>query len=77
MNKTNRITICLSILGLMVATLFYWYGANWINHLVKMDTAGFRSVWHPTMPPPMSISPIILLLLGFLFLGICGLRRKK
>jgi hypothetical protein len=29
------------------------------------------------MPPPLSISPVILLLLGFLLLTFFGLRRKK
>jgi len=58
----------------MIAMLIVWFGAAWIQQMVKLDPTGFKPV---TLPPPMSISPIVLLLIGVLFLGFCGLRRKK
>ena len=74
MNKFIRITIGSTIFGLIVAMISFCY---WFQFGIKLKPAELKPLWQATMPPPMSISPIFLLLLGFLLLGIFGLRRKK
>jgi hypothetical protein len=73
MNKFIKITIGSTILGLMAATLFFWY-SQIVSHLQPAD---LRPIWQSTMPPPLSISPVFLLLVGFFLLAILRLRRKK
>ena len=73
MNKFIKITVGSTILGLMAATLFFWY-SQFVNQLKPAD---LRPIWQSTMPPPLSISPVFLLLIGLFLLAIIGLRSKK
>lgn len=77
MNKLSKITKYSTILGFTVVTFAFCYWISRIFQWSKFEPTGFSPIWHSTMPPPMSISPLILLLLGFLLLGFCGLRRKN
>ena len=74
MNKFIKISIGSMIFGLMVIMIAFCYrvqlGLNWTS-------VELRPLCQSTMPPPLSISPVFLLLLGFLLLAVFGLRRKK
>jgi hypothetical protein len=74
MNKFIKITIGSTILGLMLLMIPFCYRFQWGLNWQPVELS---SLCQATMPPPLSISPVFLLLLGFLLLAVFGLRRKK
>jgi len=74
MNKFIKITIGSTIIGLMVIMISFCYPFQLGINLKPVELS---PLCQATMPPPLSISPVFLLLLGFLLLAVFGLRRKK
>lgn len=74
MNKFIRVTIGSTIFGLMVIMISFYYQFRIGTNLTPVEV---RPLWQATMPPPLSISPVFLLFLGFFLLAVFGLRRKK
>jgi hypothetical protein len=70
MNKFIKITIGSTVFGLMAVTIAFWY-----SYFVK--PADLKPIWQSTTPPPLSLSPVWLLLVGFLLLAFLRLRRKN
>ena len=74
MNKFIKITIGSTIFGLMVIMISFCYRFQLGLNLKPVE---LRPLCQSTMPPPLSISPVFLLLFGFFLLAVFGLRRKK
>jgi hypothetical protein len=74
MNKFIKITIG-SMVFCLIALKFSFYHRFQIG--TDLSPLKGRPLWQSTMPPPLSISPVFLLLLGFLLLAVFGLRRKN
>ncbi len=74
MNKFIRITIGSTILGLMAIMISFCYR---VQLGINLTPGELSPLCLATMPPPLSISPVFLLLLGSLLLAVFGLRRKK
>jgi MYXO-CTERM domain-containing protein len=74
MNKFIKATIGSTIIGLLVIMISFCYRFQLGINLKPVE---LRPLCQATMPPPLSISPVVLLLLGLLLLAVFGLRRKK